>query len=74
MELKQLQQAGLISGMKLQVPFEVVSKEKYIADFVYFDEQRKEEVVEDVKGYRTAVYKRKKKLMRQQHGIEIKEV
>ena len=43
----------------------------YIADFVYYE--GKKEIVEDVKGYRTDVYKLKKRLMWVVHGIEIRE-
>lgn len=44
----------------------------YVADFVYELEGR--EVVEDVKGYKTAEYKIKKKLMLWRYGILIKEI
>lgn len=44
----------------------------YIADFVYIDADGKQ-VVEDVKGYKTEIYKLKKKLMLWRHGIEIME-
>jgi len=44
----------------------------YIADFiVYFADGRKE--VQDVKGFRTDIYKIKKKLVFALHGIEIVE-
>ena len=43
----------------------------YIADFVYHE--GKKEIVEDVKGYQTDVYKLKKRLMWVVHGIEIRE-
>ena len=43
----------------------------YIADFVYTENGNK--VVEDVKGFRTADYKIKRKLMLNVHGIRIKE-
>lgn len=44
----------------------------YIADFCYI--QNGETVVEDAKGYRTEVYKIKKKLMLERYGIQIREV
>ena len=47
---------------------------KYIADFVYTDNQTGEEVVVDVKGTKTAEYKKKKKLMHFLKDIEIQEV
>jgi len=43
----------------------------YIADFVYNEGSK--EVVEDVKGFRTSEYKKKKRLMLRIYGIEIKE-
>jgi len=43
----------------------------YVADFVYV--QNGETVVEDSKGFRTADYKIKRKLMLWVHGIRIKE-
>lgn len=44
----------------------------YIADFCYI--QNGETVVEDAKGYRTEVYRIKKKLMLERYGIHIREV
>lgn len=43
----------------------------YIADFVYTEDGK--QVVEDTKGFRTADYKIKRKLMLYVHGIRIKE-
>jgi hypothetical protein len=43
----------------------------YIADFVYY--RNGELVVEDSKGFRTAEYRLKRKLMLWVHGIRIKE-
>lgn len=84
-ELKYLEKAGLISNLELQVPFELIPAIthpktgktiqraiKYIADFVYQEDG--ETVVEDSKGYRTEVYRLKKKLFRWCYGLEIKEV
>lgn len=70
--LKALLERGEISNLVLQVPFDLVLKCKYVADFEYTTKDGKR-VVEDVKGYKTAEYKRKRKLMRVQHGIEILE-
>ena len=44
----------------------------YIADFVYYDKNGKL-VVEDFKGFKTDLYKLKKKLMKYIYGIDIKE-
>lgn len=46
----------------------------YIADFVYFDRDKQETVVEDSKGMRTKDYIIKRKLMLERHGIRIREV
>ena len=83
-DLKLMQRAGLISGLKRQVKFELVPKQKtkdgkavkpveYIADFRYFDKGTNEWITEDFKGVRTDVYKLKKKLMLWRWGIEIRE-
>jgi hypothetical protein len=44
----------------------------YVADFRY--EEGGATVVEDAKGFKTAAYKLKKKLMKAIHNIEIREV
>lgn len=82
-KLKMLEKAGKIKDLRLQVPFIVLEtfrlndktykKTKYIADFVYSDEEGKYHVV-DTKGVRTDVYKLKKKLMAWKYGIEIEEI
>ena len=66
---------------KLQVPFVLIEpftlngkkyrKMEYVADFVYFRDG--EQIVEDTKGYRTEIYKIKKKLMAYLYHIQIKE-
>lgn len=83
-ELKLLERAKEITELKLQVPFELLSSYEingkkvrgisYIADFVYIDIRTGKYVVEDTKGYRTEVYKIKKKMFEQKYGIEIKEI
>jgi hypothetical protein len=76
MELRLLEKANEISDLRLQYPFECKINEKkictYRADFDYFEGDQW--VVEDVKGFRTQVYKLKKKLVEALHGIEIREV
>lgn len=77
-ELKLLEKAGKIDGLCRQVSYELIPKQdgerscNYIADFIYFNSDGKL-VVEDCKGYRTDVYKIKKKLMLWVHGIRIYE-
>ncbi len=77
-ELKILLKAGLIGQLELQVPFELNKggshSLKYIADFVYIDTTTGEKVVEDVKGFRTREYKKKKRLMLIIYNIQIKEI
>lgn len=46
---------------------------KYIADFVYFDLQGVRHVL-DAKGFKTPVYRLKKKMMKLLHNIDIEEV
>lgn len=77
-ELKLLERAGEIHDLKLQVPFVLIDKSahgrqiKYVADFVYYQDGQM--VVEDVKGFKTDVYKLKKRLMAERYEIEIKEI
>ena len=77
-ELKRLQEGGVISGLKTQEEFALPVNGalicKYRADFCYVDSDGIR-VVEDVKGGPvTPVYTLKKKLMKAIHGIEIQEV
>ena len=81
LELKEMQDRGEITDLKLQVPFILIPafnlgkkryrKMEYIADFVYI--KNGEQIVEDTKGYKTEIYKIKKKLMAYIYQIEIKE-
>lgn len=78
-ELKLLERAGEVSNIDRQVEYQLIPKQpgeravKYIADFRYKDKGGKT-VVEDVKGYKTEVYKIKRKLMLYRYGIRITEV
>ena len=75
-QLALLVKAGEISGLRLQVSYDISVNEhhicRYIADFEYVTSHGAI-VTEDVKGMRTPVYKLKKKLMLAVHGIEITE-
>ena len=77
--LRSEQLAGRIKDLACQTAFVVVPKVgkerevKYIADFTYRDSEGNL-IVEDAKGFRTDVYKIKKKLMLWRYGIEIREV
>ena len=68
---------GEVLDIHLQVPFVFALEGKkmftYKADFVYFDKVANELIVEDVKVFRTPLYKLKKKLIEQQHKIKITE-
>lgn len=80
--LKAMEERGEISHLLRQVKYSLsVWRDgedddehicDYIADFVYLENNRA--IVEDVKGYRDAVYKLKKKLMLACHGITIREI
>ena len=87
-ELELMQRAGIISDLQKQVPYELIpahyeivnGKRKcieractYKADFVYYDVENKQLVVEDSKGFRTKDYIIKRKLMLHVHGIKINE-
>lgn len=75
--LRLLERAGRITDLKRQVKFELIPKQKgeracyYIADFTYYEDGNL--VVEDCKGYKTEVYRLKKKLLLWVHGIRITE-
>lgn len=66
-ELKLLELSGKIRELELQPRFPmVINCAKictYIADFKYYDVEKKDYVVEDVKGFKTPIYKLKKKLL-----------
>ena len=76
-ELKLLQRSGQIRMLNMQVPFILIEKSKYgraikyIADFVYVENNQT--IVEDTKGFKTPVYRLKKRLLAEIYGIEIKE-
>jgi hypothetical protein len=77
-KLKILLKAGKIGFLELQVPYELnpggTHSLKYIADFVFVDSETGEKKVVDVKGFRTAVYRKKRRLMWKIYKIKIIEV
>ena len=77
-ELLLLQKAGEIADLKLQPKIPLTFKGykicTYIADFLYFDRRLKQMVWEDCKGFRTPVYKLKKRLVLALTGIIITEI
>jgi hypothetical protein len=85
LELSMLQKSGEIKGLQTQVPFELIPAQRdpvtkkvieracnYVADFTYW--QGDEFVVEDTKGFKTADYIIKRKLMLWVRGIRIREI
>lgn len=80
-KLRYMEEAGEIDGLRLQVTFELLPSfecegvkyhgMKYVADFVYH--RGGKVVVEDCKGFKTAEYKMKKKLMAFINHINIEE-
>lgn len=85
LDLLALQKVGLIQDLHRQVRFELQPSYKkkgktiraitYIADFVYYDTFKGEKIVEDTKGYRTEIYKLKKKIFEYKYpNLEIKEI
>lgn len=84
-ELKLMEKAGVIDHLHLQPKFEILPKHKdiegntvravvYKADFHYFDLEQRIWIVEDVKGFKTPLYKLKKKLVEHKHKIKIVEI
>ena len=79
--LRGMEEDGSIEGLRRQVRYELVPAFDvdgkhyrpvyYVADFVYREDGR--EVVEDVKGVRTDVYRLKSKLFARRYGMSIKE-
>lgn len=77
-ELKMLLKVGEIAFLKMQQEYELnpggSHSLKYVSDFEYLISATGEKIVEDVKGFRTREYKKKRRLMKKVHGIKIKEV
>lgn len=77
-ELKLLERAGKITDLKLQQPIICIVNgmqvTKYVSDFSYYCRERKDIIWEDVKGFRTDVYKLKRKLVKACTGIDITEI
>ena len=79
--LKSMEEDGAIEDLRRQVRYELVPAFDvdgkhyrpvfYVADFVYVEDGK--EVVEDVKGMKTDVYRLKSKLFARRYGMSIKE-
>jgi hypothetical protein len=74
-QLRLLERAGQISGLRLKVKYPLVVNGvrigRYTSDFNYVEDGR--EVVEDVKGHVTRDYRLRKLLMLALYGVEIRE-
>ena len=70
------QQAGQITGLRRQVEFPIAINGKqvcsYWADFVF--QRGGKQVVADAKGFRTEIYRLKRKLMLAAYNVEIEEL
>ena len=77
-ELKLLERAGVIRDLQVHRRFDLTVGEtvigQYEADFVYWANELGVVIVEDVKGWRTEMYKWKNKHFQAQYGIMIHEV
>ena len=80
-ELKMLERAGKIERLELQPKFRIEVCGQfictYVADFKYYEPGGRtvfSMIVEDVKGFKTPVYRLKKKLVEALHAITIEEV
>lgn len=86
LKLKMQEQAGLIKDLvvnasftrthkiKYQLRFDGWAQEWYEPDFEWTDVKTGEKITADAKGYKTDVYKKKKRLMKKIYGIEIVEL
>lgn len=76
-ELKLMEKAGEILELQLEPSWSFVLNSvkicTYRADFKYFKAPWGETVIEDVKGYKTPIYRLKKKMMKAFYGIDILE-
>jgi dsDNA-binding SOS-regulon protein len=76
-ELKMLETAGVIQGLCLQPEYVLYAGDGdtklgvYRADFEYAENGQ--HIVEDVKGFKTPLYRWKKKHVEAQYGIQVRE-
>ena len=83
-KLKMLEEKGIIKDLELQKVYELqpsfkvngktYQKITYRADFSYISVEDNKLHVIDVKGFKTEVYKLKKKMFAYKYGIEIEEI
>lgn len=72
-ELKMRLKAGEIKGFCRQAEFILAPNLRYKADFIVFNNDGTAEII-DVKGFKTQVYKDKKKVFEDKFNLKIKEV
>lgn len=82
--LKMMEKAKLVKNIRRQIVYElapsvIVANRKrpplrYVADFVYFDVAKKEEIIADVKGAVTPEYRIKRHLLKSVLGLDILEI
>lgn len=74
-ELKLLQQAGKIKNLELQPRYPLtvngVRIGVYVADYRYFDVEKKQVVTEDCKGVETPLFKWKRRHLEQEYGFKL---
>jgi len=72
-ELKLLKARGDVIDFECQKSFKLAGRYRYVCDF-FVKWYGGEEDVEDVKGYKTPVYKLKKAWMKDKYNIDIVEI
>lgn len=72
-ELKILKLRGEVIDFKLQKSYKLAGRYRYVCDF-FVKWKNGVECVEDVKGYKTPVYKLKKAWMKDKYNIDIVEI
>ena len=72
-DLKNRLKANDIRGFCIQPTFILAAGLKYKADFIIFNNDGTQEII-DVKGYRTKEYTAKKKVFEDKFNLEIKEI
>lgn len=77
-ELRLREQAGEIENLTLQPRFPIDVNGRrictYVGDFEYYDRATGDQVVEDAKGFKTPLYRLKKKLVAAVWNVKVLEV